>query len=276
MSVASKLSEHSRRNKTFGKAVSGMLLQMLDIGDGNGLKRLSDNMDQNESKIFQPLLQKFNCSFKQYKPKKDNCLALGIPSKPISYHLATKDRLKSNAEKRRLSTSTISIPNLKKPGRKPGKGSSCSFFKSTEHNSSRCPKKKSLGDAVSCDVLEKYILYHAPYSILDTSTTSKIINDHIPTRNGSKHLVVDQIHSKCTFTGQTRPPKEYMVATITLLDAFGIPVVGFDRAHVDLIKVIEYMYKYNSNKSRQFFSTIKRESVGKEFHSSIDHVQENI
>ena len=79
MSVASKLSEHSRRNKTFGKAVSGMLLQMLDIGDGNGLKRLSDNMDQNESEIFQPLLQKFNCSFKQYKPKKDNCLALGIP-----------------------------------------------------------------------------------------------------------------------------------------------------------------------------------------------------
>ena len=67
-----------------------------------------------------------------------------------------------------------------------------------------------------------------------------------------------------------------MVATITLLDSFGIPVVGFDRAQVDLIKVIEYMYKYNSNKSRQFFSTIKRESVGKEFHSRIELIQDNM
>ena len=122
---------------------------------------------------------------------------------------------------------------------------------------------------MSCDELEKYILFQSPFTILNASDCNKIKDENIGSRNGARHMIVHQIHCKCALSSNIRPPKEYLVATITLLDSFATPVIGYDRTLVELTKVIEYLYKHNSNKNREFFSTIKRESIGKSFYSRL-------
>ena len=103
MAVACKLSHACELNKKFGVSVSALMLQMLDIAQGKSVTQISNDVDDNLNSLFPRLIQNFNHSFKQVIKTTDNDYQSVIPQKPaMNYHLATKDRLKPNVEKRKI------------------------------------------------------------------------------------------------------------------------------------------------------------------------------
>ena len=67
--------------------------------------------------------------------------------------------------------------------------------------------------------------------------------------------------------------KEEMVVTITLLNDFGMHILVYNRCLMDLVVVIDYIYKFNGIAKRYMFSKLAEESVGGTF-CSISNTQQ--
>ena len=145
---------------------------------------------------------------------------------------------------------------------------SCSFCKCADHRISRCPIKDALGPVQDCDQLIAYILNTSPFCKLDLRSYKDIIATNISGSNGSRHIVLHQIHTKYAESAYSRPTKEGMVVTITLLDQYGQPIRGYNRAIVEMTRVIDYIYKHKGKQRRFVFSSILKESIGPQFQTT--------
>ena len=56
-----------------------------------------------------------------------------------------------------------------------------------------------------------------------------------------------------------------MVVTITLLNDFGKPIPGYTRCLVNMVFVMDYIYKHNGTSNCFVFSKLEEESVGGTF-----------
>jgi hypothetical protein len=65
-----------------------------------------------------------------------------------------------------------------------------------------------------------------------------------------------------------------MVVTITLLNDYGTTIPGYTRCLVDMVLVMEYIYKHNGTAKRFVFSKLEEESVGATF-CSISSIQQD-
>ena len=149
--ITSKLCNASERNKKFGILVSGMMLQLLEIANGNTGTNLGDDLEANMKEFFPQIIDKYKTQFQPSKKiakfnslsmkkdisvnRKENQLTdfgddvkmeevsvnrdIVVPSKPIGYIHATCRRKKPRVEimKKKLATSynntkTISVENL--------------------------------------------------------------------------------------------------------------------------------------------------------------------
>ena len=109
------------------------------------------------------------------------------------------------------------------------------------------------------------MLTTAPFTLLHIKDRDKIISTDICAKNGSKHLVIHTLHCKVLSPCLTRPSKEEMVVTITLLNDFVTPIPGYTRFLVNLVFVIDYIYKHNGTAKSFLFSKLEEESVGDTF-----------
>ena len=122
MDVAAKLSNASPRKKRFGTVVCGMMLQLLDIANGQEASILDGDLDQNLQNAFPHLIDKYKSSFKPVKvnqfqsvtdtPSVNRCAteptqssteksvyrSITVPSKPIGHQYATCQRIKPMVE----------------------------------------------------------------------------------------------------------------------------------------------------------------------------------
>ena len=64
------------------------------------------------------------------------------------------------------------------------------------------------------------------------------------------------------------------MVTITLLNDYGKPIPGYTRCLVNLVFVIDYIYKHNGTSKRFVFSKLEEESVGGTF-CSISNIHQN-
>ena len=136
------------------------------------------------------------------------------------------------------------------------------------HQKSNCHIKLSYGIAQEGSSFVEYLLFHAPFSILNVSEAKDIIDDNVSSRKGVKHLLVHSLHTKWLCNTQSRPNQDELAARITFLDKLGKPHFGYTQCLVDLRKVIEYTYKHNSTNGRFIFSQIKKQSIGSQFQST--------
>ena len=308
MDVATKLSQASERKKaTFGTLCCGMMLQLLDIANGQDASILDDELDHNLINAFPHLIDKYKSSFKPVKQNQfksiTNTDALSInrldaasaslpnehsvhrsvtvPSKPLGHQYATCNRIKPMVERVQQPkhqqkidvTKAVKTNHLilrKAPGLKPKPKRilTCSFCGDRNHQKCNCPLKISYGPEQDGSRFVEYLLNQAPFSILDEREAKEIIYDNVSSRIGVKHIVVHSLHVKFQCNTQSRPRQDDLAARITFLDKIGKPYGGYTECLVDLIRVIEYIYKHNGTKGRCIFSFVNKKSIGSLYHSS--------
>ena len=77
-------------------------------------------------------------------------------------------------------------------------------------------------------------------------------------------MIVHLVHAKYIHAKNVRPMIQDLVATITLLDSFAQPVPGYNRALIEMTRVVDYVYKHKGTANKHLFSTIHKESFGQD------------
>ena len=105
--------------KTYGAAVSGLMLHMLDIANGKSSSVLISDLETNINENFNNLIQNYNTSFRSGTDVSDEqkSISVTLPPKAMHHHLATTKRLipnvgkfKQQSARKRKTTHPIAIP----------------------------------------------------------------------------------------------------------------------------------------------------------------------
>ena len=81
--ITNKLCNASERDKKFGTLVSGMMLQLLEIANGNVAEDLGDTIDENLEKVFPRILEKYRTQFKPRKIQRYNSMTAKSEDKSV-------------------------------------------------------------------------------------------------------------------------------------------------------------------------------------------------
>ena len=101
--ITSKLISTSQRSNKFGLVVSGMLLQLLNVEEGETSAEISFDLDGNLESKFPRMIERYKISIKEAKlGKQSEFTSLKPPSKPLAQYLGCKGRLKPTVEKNKF------------------------------------------------------------------------------------------------------------------------------------------------------------------------------
>ena len=259
-----------------------MLLQLINVAEGEISADIICDLDANLESIFPKIIERYKNSIKEAKlSKRIDFTSLHLPSKPLSQHLGNNGRLKPTVEKQRNSCHAISNSTSNRNIRPHSILCSTNkspqrykFCKSEDYIVSNCPLKESYGPALKGRDVVGFLLTKAPFSLLHIIYRDKIISTDICAKNGSKHIVIHTLNCKVLIPCLTRPSKEEMVVTITLLNDFGTPIPGYTRCLVDMNLVLDYIYKHNETAKKFVFSKLEEESFGGTF-CSISNIHQH-